>query len=563
MTGTGIERLDGGNSPRKAAAVMVDVLRSEGVRYIFGNPGTTEIPLIDALDGVEDVSYILGLQESSVVAMADGYAKASGRPGFVNLHTVGGVGHAMGALINSQIARTPLVVTAGAPDTRHDATDPLLGGDTVEMARPVVKWARKISHPDHLPMLLRRAFNDCTAAPSGPVLLSLPTDMMEQMTWVPVGEKSRIHRASVASGLDDLTDALCLVRRLAIITGDEVFTADACAETVELAEALAAPVFGPSWPGFQSFPATHPLWSGNLPTQASGMRERLESFDAVLLLGGHSLITYLYTEGSSLPPTCRLFQLSADACNLGRIHATTLSCLGDIKVSLAALLQDLRRKLEPRRAEFEATKARASKARAARQAELENRVRNELGERHTNAFVAAYEVLRGIGSRATIVDESPVTIEPVRDCLRARSVRAYLFMRSAILGWGMPAAAGVCLGLDREPVVALVGDGSSLYSPQALWTVARERLPVTFVVMNNREYGILKNYMREQKHYPSARAGRFIGMDLNNPTIDFVALATSLGVPAIRVSHSADIAGAVEASIKSGGPNLIDVPIGA
>lgn len=562
VTSTGFQVLDATDPRRPAAAVMVDVLRSEGVRYIFGNPGTTEMPLINALDGVHDISYILGLQETSAVAMADGYAKVSGLPGFVNLHTAGGLGHAMGALLHSHIAKTPLVVTAGQQDTRHGATEPLLSGDLVGLARPVSKWAREIAHPDDLPMLLRRAFNDCTAAPSGPVFLSLPMDLMEQMTRVTAGTRSRVHRASVASGLDELSDALVIVRRLAIIAGDEVFSADAREETIQLAEALAAPVFGSSWPASQSFPATHPLWNGNLPANAPGIRACLEPFDAVLALGADSLITYLYAGGPAFPPACRLLQLSADVNNLGRSYSTTLSCLGDIKASLRVLLRDLRPKLEPYRGEIEWQRQRATQAHAARRAEVARRHKSEINSSPTTAFIAAREVLSGIGSRAAIVDECPVTMESVRACLRTIPCKEYLFMRSAILGWGMPAAVGVSLGLDREPVVALVGDGSSLYSPQALWTAARERLPVTFVVMNNREYGILKNYMRGQAHYASARAGRFIGMDLIDPAIDFLALAASMGVPAQRVERGADIADAVKTSIDSGGPRLIEVPIG-
>ena len=556
------ELLDAVNPIRPAAALMMEVLRSEGVRYIFGNPGTTEMPLINALEAVPDLSYVLGLQEASVVAMADGYATVAGRPGFVNVHTAGGLGHAMGALLHSRIANTPLVITAGQQDTRHAAMDPLLGGDAVDICRPVAKWAREVTHPDHLPMLLRRAFNDCMTAPQGPVFLSLPRDVMERTTPASAGQKLCVRRASVAAGLDELCDALVSIRRLAIIAGDEVSNTDACVETIEIAEALGAPVFGSSWPSGQSFPASHPLWNGNLPTRASEIRACLEPFDAVLALGGHSLITYPYSEGPALPPTCRLLQISADANNLGRLYPTTWSSVGDLKASLGALLPDLRARLEPHRSEIALMRERATQVRAARHLALTSQVRSEMDAGVTTPLIAAHEVLRGAGSRAAIVDESPVTMEFVRACLRIGPTRRYLFMRSAILGWGMPAAVGASLGLDREPVVALVGDGSSLYSPQALWTAARERLPVTFVVMNNRQYGILKNYLKDEQHCATARAGRFSGLDLINPAIDFAALAASMGVPAFRVERAGDIAGTVEARIGAEGPSLIEIPLG-
>jgi len=549
------------NFRQSTAEVMLDILRSEGVRYIFGNPGTTEMPLINALDGVQDMSYVLGLQEASVISMADGYATTSGRTGFVNVHTAGGLGHGMGALLHSRIANTPLVITAGQQDTRHAAMDPLLGGDPVELARPLVKWAREVTHPEQLPMLLRRAFNDSAAAPRGPVFLSLPMDVMERTTLATAGQKSRIHHASVAGGLDELSDALVAIPRLALIAGDELSDENALAETTELAELLGAPVFGSSWPDGQPFPATHPLWSGNLPSNAADLRACLQNFDAVLVLGGHSLITYLYTPGPALPPTCRLFQLTANSNNLGRLYSTTWGSVGNIEASLRALIPEIRRKIEPHRNAIALLHHAAAQKQATYRAELTKRLQSELRARTITPFVAAHEVLRGAGSKAAIVDESPVTMESVRACLRVQHVRKYLFMRSAVLGWGMPAAVGASLGLDREPVVALVGDGSALYSPQALWTAAHEQLPVTFVVMNNREYGILKGYMRDQKQYAGARAGRFIGTDLVNPSINFRALAESMGLTAVQVHSAADLAGAVEANIASGAPGLIEVPI--
>jgi len=320
---------------------------------------------------------------------------------------------------------------------------------------------------------------------------------------------------------------------------------------------LGAPVFGSSWPSGQSFPATHPLWNGNLPTRASEIRACLEPFDAVLALGGHSLIAYPYTEGPALPPTCRLLQISADASNLGRIYPTNWSSVGDIKASLRTLLPDLHDKLEPHRSGIALLRERAMQVQAGRHIALTKHVRSEMDAGATTPLIAAHEVLRGAGSRATIVDECPVTLEFVRACLRICPIRRYLFMRSAILGWGMPAAVGASLGLDREPVVALIGDGASLYSPQALWTAARERLPVTFVLMNNRKYGILKTYRKAQEH----AASRFMGLDLVNPTIDFIALATSMGVSAHRVERAADIAGAVETRVGSDGPSLIEIEI--
>jgi benzoylformate decarboxylase len=173
----------------------------------------------------------------------------------------------------------------------------------------------------------------------------------------------------------------------------------------------------------------------------------------------------------------------------------------------------------------------------------------------TTPLVAAREAVRAIGSDIAIVDEAVATSSHVREFLKSDSPNQYSFIRGGGLGWGMPAAVGCSLGLGRAPVVCLVGDGAALYSPQALWTAAHEMLPVTFIVMNNREYNVLKNFMRSQVGYNSAKMNRYIAMDLVPPAIDYVALANSMGVPARRVERATDIAPSIEAAISSGTTN--------
>ncbi|MCJ2022440.1 thiamine pyrophosphate-dependent enzyme [Methylobacterium sp. E-065] len=550
---------------RRGADLLVEVLRSEGVRYIFGNPGTTELPLIDALTEAPDIAYILALQEATAVAMADGYAQGARRPAFLNLHTAGGLGHAMGGLVNSQVSGTPLVVTAGQQDLRHALTDPLLMGDLVAIADPVMKWAREVTSPDQIPILLRRAFHDAGAAPSGPVFLSLPMDVMEAMSTVPAGETSTIDQRAVAGSLDRLADKLAAIApgRLALIAGDEIEASDASAQMVALADLLAAPVYGSSWPAHIPFPTAHPLWAGNLPTRADAIAEILGRYDAVFALGGKSLITVLYSEVSAVPPGVQVFQLSADVRDLGRTYATGLSTVGDIRASLDALLPLLRPRLADRDEVFADLRAQAVTARAERRAKLAAAADAAFEDPVIAPLVAAREVARAVGAETTIVDEAPATLTHLRTFLDSSSAHQYAAMRGGVLGWGMPAAVGFSLGLDRAPVVCVVGDGAAMYSPQALWTAAHEKLPVTFVVINNAEYNILKTFMKGQAHYASVRANRFIAMDLTDPRIDFPALAASMGVPARRVTRAADIAPAIEAGIRSGGANLVEVVVRA
>lgn len=541
------------------------MLRSEGVRYIFGNPGTTELPLIDALTEATDIAYVLALQEASAVAMADGYAQGANRPGFLNLHTAGGLGHGFGNLLNAGISGTPLVVTAGQQDSRHILTDPLLFGDLVSIADPAVKWAREVTHADQIPILVRRAFHDCSAAPSGPVFLSFPMDVMEQLTAAEIGEVSVIDRRPIAGSLDVLAERIASVApgRLALIAGDEIAASDASAEAVRLADRLGAPVYGSSWPAHIPFPTSHPLWAGNLPTKATEIAGILSAYDAVFALGGKSLITVLYTEGPAVPPGTRVFQMSADVRDLGRTYSTELSVVGDIRASLAVLLPLLDAHLNGRAQAYAEFREKAVHAYEERRARLNAAADAAFEAPAIVPLVAAREIAKAVGADIAIIDEAPATLGHLRTFLHSAWTHQYSSIRGGVLGWGMPASVGFSLGLDRAPVVCIVGDGAAMYSPQALWSAAHERLPITFVVINNAEYNILKNFMKSQTHYASARANRFIAMDLVDPRIDFPALAASMGVPARRISRAADIAPAVEAGIRSGGANLVEIVVSA
>ena len=549
---------------RNGAEILLESLEAEQVEYIFGNPGTTELPLIDALIDREDIKYIWGLQEATVVAMADGYAQASGKPGFVNLHTAGGLGHGLGNLINAFTSGTPLVVTAGQQDSRHSITDPLLLGDLVAIASPIAKWAREVTTPEQIPVLIRRAFQDCLAPPSGPVFLSLPMDVMEAMSDIEIPARSFVDRRPVASSCLELATELSNFApgKVAIIAGDEISFNDAYREVVELAEILAAPVFGSSWPAHIPYPTSHFLWQGNLPTKAVGIAEKMADFECVFALGGKSFITILYSEASALPKGCELFQLSVDGRDLGRTYPSKLSVVGDIQFSLRELNKLLVEKVAPKKVEFEKQCENAKQRFEQRRSELESEVNSLLDQDEIHPLGAGRELAEGIGTGTPIVDEAIATASHLRKFLNNSSTRQYSFLRGGALGWGMPAAVGFSLGIGRKPVVSIVGDGAAMYSPQALWTAVHENLPVTFVVINNREYNVLKNFMRAQPHYKAAQTVKFVAMDICNPVIDFHALAKSMGMAAIKVDRAGDITQAVRRAIDSGEPNLIEIKIG-
>jgi benzoylformate decarboxylase len=541
------------------ADVLLDVLRTEGVTHLFGNPGTTELPFVDALAGVDDLRYVLALQEATAVGMADGYAQITGRPAFLNLHTSAGLGNAIGNLTNAVANRTPLVVTAGQQDRRHIVTDPLLAGDLVGLAAPVSKWAHEVRTSAELGTIMRRAFADAAAPPAGPVFVSLPMDLVDADGAEPAPPRSHVDRASVAGGLPEAARLLASTdpERLAIVVGDEA--KDAQAEVAALAAALGVKVFGSPLYGTRTYPATDPHWAGPLPPAAAAIRTVLEPFDRVLLIGGQAFLVYPYTPGPALPASTELLHLSPSAGDVGRTHAVRLGLVGDPRASLEALLPLVVAELGPdHRVAAAARTAALADARAVTSRRFAEGALAKRGDVPMAPAAAAHAVVSALPTGTIVVDEAVTTGSYVRGFHEG----PYLFCRGGGLGWGMPAALGASLGAGREPVVCVVGDGSAMYSPQALWTAAAEHLPVVFCVVNNRQYLILKNALR-QRGGPSVTHDRFVGMDLVDPPVDFLALARSMGVEADLVEKADDVAEAVRAAVAAGRPRLLELPIAA
>jgi benzoylformate decarboxylase len=539
--------------------VLLEVLRTEGVAHVFGNPGSTELPLIDALAEADDLRYVLALQEATVVGMADGYAQATGRPAFLNLHTSAGLGNAIGNLTNARSNRTPLVVTAGQQDYRHIVTDPLLSGPLVELAGGTVKWGHEVRTAGELGTVLRRAFHDAAHPPAGPVFVSLPMDQLEQEAGEAPGA-STIVDGSVAGGLEELADLLTSpgVGRVGIVVGDAVAAAGAVSSAVALAEAMGAPVHGAPLHGRGVFPPAHPLWKGMLAPAAAALAPALGAYDRVLLIAEQAFTVYPYTPGPAVPADVELLHLSPDPAQLGRAWPVRLGVAGHPRASLDALLPLVEARVDARAAADAVAEAAA--ARADEIEGLEATARERYGPSPMDAMAAAHALVRSLPPDTRVVDEAITTGVYVRGFHHWTEPGRYYFCTGGGLGWGMPAACGVSLGSDGAPVLCVVGDGSAMYSPQALWTAAAEQLPVVFAVVNNRQYKILKGYLQGMGG-AAARTGRFIGMDLDDPPVDFLALARSMSVDATAVDSAADVADAVKHALESGRPHLLELPI--
>jgi benzoylformate decarboxylase len=548
---------------RSGADVLLEVLETEHVQHIFGNPGTTELPLMDALADQDRFQYVLALHESVAAGMADGYAQATGRPSFLNVHTATGLGNAMGNLSNSRATGTPMVVTAGQQDRRQLLAEPFLSGNLTGMAAGLVKWAHEVQQTADLGPVLRRAFHDAASPPTGPVFVSMPMDVLQDEGEFAVPAASRIERRTVPAALPDLASAILAAprARFAVVAGDEVAHSGATGALVAVAERLGCRVYGTAMHSTLVFPTAHPLWAGALPADAEQTRVHLSGLHTVLLIGARGFMTFGYREAWPVPPELRLLHLSPAVEDLGRTYPTSLGLVGDPRATLEALVPLLCGVSEPEARELiQAAGAEAEQHRARLRARARAARVGEDGRMHPLPAVEA--LLAALPPETMVVDEG-VTSDPyVRAFHRVQTPGRFLYSRGGGLGWGLPAAMGVSLGRDREPVLAVVGDGSFLYSPQALWTAVREDLPVVAVVLNNRGYLILQRFLAEMRG-PSALATPRVGLDIADPGVDLVSIARGFGAAAIRVDRLPEVGEAVREALAAVRPTMLEVQVAA
>lgn len=546
---------------------FLDMLHAAGVRYIFGNPGTTELPLNDALVEDRRIQYILGLQEVPVMAMADGYAMASGQVGVVNLHISCGLGNAMGMLYNAHREGTPLLVTAGQQDRRLKFEEPILTSEMVRVAAPWTKWAAEVNRVEDLPSALRRAVQTALTPPTGPVFLSIPIDVQRETAELDLTMPARLD-VQTRPPLDALRRAAAVLARAknpGILAGSRVVERDAVRELVAVAERLGAPAISESGTthGRLGFPADHALYGQCLPLWSPEVRDRLAEFDVLLVCGMDLLRLYVYHEPSrAIPEHVRLVHLDEDAWQIGKNYPVEVGLLGNTKAGLAELDQLLGSTMTP--AQAAAAKSRRStyeaKHLAARE-KLREEYEKQLDARPLTPLGLMGSVARVLPENVAVIEEAVTTTNTYLERLGAhRNTTGYFAHRGWALGWGLGCAIGAKLAWPDRPVLAILGEGAAMYGIQGLWSAAHYRIPVTFLIANNAQYQILKVGARGLQ-LPHAMAGKFESLEIRDPEIDFVALAQSLGVQAERITNPDDLSAALQASWKSDGPRLIDVPI--
>jgi benzoylformate decarboxylase len=539
------------------------LLKQEGVELLFGNPGTTELPLMDALAVETGLRYVLGLQEAAVMAMADGYAQASGKLAVANVHVAPGLGNALGMLYDAQKAAAPILLTAGQHDQSFNFSEPILWADLPTIARPFVKWSAEVRRIEDLPRAVHRAAKTALAPPTGPVFLSLPADVLNAEADIDLGSPTRVapRLRGDRAALEAAAQLLTAAERPVIVAGDAVAQSGAHAELAQLAEFIGAPVYAEGVANTASFPSSHPLFHGAMPRLAPGIRAILQQHDVLFSVGGDLFTLSLPSDVEPMPEGLAIVHLDTDAWELGKNYAARAAILGDPKATLpelAALLSERMSAAQQAQARTRLDAART--AIAAEREALHAKARVEAGKTPLRPL-ALWQAMAEMLPRDVVVVEEALSSAPgLRQLLRSDDPQSFFGLRGGGIGWGLPAAIGVKLALPQRPVVALVGDGSAMYTCQALWTAAHDRVGVVFVILNNRSYRILKQRTTAMKGF-AAQTDRYVGMDLTDPPIDYVGLARSLGLKAERAATLSETVDLLRRFLDAGGPGLIEVEL--
>jgi len=540
------------------AQLLLDLLDANGVTHVFGNPGTTELPLVDAFAAETRLRYVLGLNEVVVLGMADGFAQATGRLGVVNLHAAPGLGNAMGMLYNAAKAGAPLLVTAGQQDTTIALTEPLLWADLATLARPLCKWSTEVTRIEDLPRTLHRAAKIALTAPTGPVFVSIPGDVLTaDASGIDAMAPTRIG-ARVRGDADSISHAADLIAAAAaplIFAGDAVPRSGANAALAALAEAIGAPVYLEGMANTAAFPSDHPLFAGSVARMTPAVRTLTDAHDLVISIGADLLTQSQAADVEALGPGKPLVHLDDDPWQIGKNFPAAAAIVGD----MAATLPELTAAVLARTAPATARTAAVAAVLAERRAALVARAEADAALLPLRPLAVLHTIDQCLPPHAIVVEETLSTgMNTVRHLLRAVEPDSWFGMRGGGIGVALPQAIGIQLAHPGRPVVALTGDGSAMYAVQALWTAAHYRLPIVVVVVNNRSYRILKQRTRALGG-PSAAADAYVGMDLTDPVIDFVALAAAQGVAAERVATLPDLRAALARGFAGQGPCLIDV----
>jgi benzoylformate decarboxylase len=510
----------------------LDLLRAFGIRKVFGNPGSTELPFLSDWPG--DIDYVLGLQEASVIGMADGYAQATRNAAFVNLHSAAGVGNALGNVYTAHRNQTPMVITAGQQARSILPLQAFLQAERAsEFPRPYVKYSVEPARAEDVPAAIARAYYVAMQPPCGPTFVSVPID-----DWTKPAQPMEARSVSRELGPDPdamgaLVSALSKSRRPALVVGPAVDRAQAVGLMVEVAEKARAAVWVSPFSARSSFPERHRQFAGFLHASPAQLSDALRGYDLVVVVGAPVFTFHVEGHASIFDGATALFQITDDPTSAAVMPVGT-SIVATMTPALT-MLRDL----------MPGTERAVPAGRTLPPAPAP-------GDPIPVEFLL-HALSVAMPADAMLVEEAPSHRPAMQKFLPMRGQDSFYTMASGGLGWSLPASVGIALGYPQRRTVCLIGDGSAMYSIQALWTAAQRKLPLTVVVINNQGYGAMRSFSQVMQ------VRKVPGLDL--PDIDFVKIAQGLGCDAVRVTKSSELMPALERGLSHDGVSLIEVMV--
>lgn len=539
-------------------SVFLSILRSEGVTHLFGNPGTTELPIMHALKDYPDIKYILGLQESIVVAMADGFSRATGKLSVCNVHVAPGLGNAMGSIYNAKFVGSPIIITAGQQEQGHGLMEPMLFGPLVQMAEPLVKWAIEVTRLEDLPRILRRAAKIALSPPTGPVFISLPGDILNAKARLDLGKPTRIKYDIRPDDktLKKIKEKIIKAKSPIIISGNEVAETNAFTEISTLSEIIGAPVYQQTVPHGSHYPSEHKTFMGALPRNQKDVRNILQNFDLLICIGSDVLRMSVFSHIDPLPKNLQILHIGIKDWEIGKNYYTELGILGNAKATLLSLNKILSKNLAKNYI-YNANN-RIKKILPNNWSKYkESLIAQTSKEKNIIPITSKWlmmTIAEAISDNNIVVEEALVSSRSLLNFLPFKNNKDFYGLASGGIGWAISGCIGIALANKNKTIVTIIGDGSSMYSIQSIWTAAHYNLPIIYIIANNQSYRIIKERL-ESFHQNT----NFIGMDFNDPKINFVKLANSLGVEASRVASPKSLKALFNKSFKSKKPYLIEV----
>ena len=537
---------------------LLQMFVAEGVNYVFGNPGTSETPMMTILPEYKDLDYILVLQEGVAVGMAEGYGRSTGTVPLVSLHIDNGMANGLSLMIDQLRSGTPMVMTAGNKDIRK------LGpgrSDLAELARPFAKWSAEITHAGQVPSVIRRAFQEAKTSPTGPVFVGMSANAFDDVADVNIQPSTDVVQNSSTdpNTLEEVCDLLSTASKPIMIIGDRLNGANQAA--VKLAETAGIPVYGHG--SFEvNFPATHPLWQGNLSVRNPDAVKAIRSADLIIAAGCTVFDDFFYQAEDIIPKSAKLVHIDSDPSSVGKSEPSDIAILAAPSEVITQLAESVSYEFTGTKAEEAALRvkdaASVSSARRESFAKSAMKQRN-MSPMSPSTFAATFA--NALPSDATVFNDGISTGGLIFEAMSPDERGSYYAIRGGAIGWGMGATMGVQLGQPDRPVVGVMGDGTAIMTIQALWTAANSNIPAVFVICNNRSYRILKlnsNVYHRMQGLQTPES--YVASDFDLP-LDFKSQADAYGVEGVRVETPDELTAQIQRGCELNKPLVIDAVI--